>query len=285
MKIHSLSLVVNTEKPEGREMTPAIKEACRECGMQLVEEAPFSYTEGETPPLAHTDAVMVLGGDGTILRAVERMQGALRPVLGVNLGTLGFLAECMPESAREAIRRLAEGDFWIERRMLMEAHLQGEDTRYTALNDFVITRGNFSRMIETNLYVDGALASCYAGDGAIIASPTGSTAYSLSAGGPVVAPDMACFVLTPICPHTLSSRPLVISASSRVRVELNPRGEDGGMLMAVDGMQTRMLHTNTQLHIYRSQRTLPFVRFDESQFFALLRNKLSKWGGATAQEE
>ena len=261
---------------------PRAEEACAIHGIRLLQESPEIPADAL---LREVDAVLVLGGDGTILRAIGCMQEHIRPVLGINLGTLGFLAECMPGELHQAIARLAANDFWLERRMLLHARLDGEDTVFTALNDVVVARGSFSRMVQADAYVDGALAARYSGDGAVIASPTGSTAYSLSAGGPIVAPSMDCFVVSPICPHTLSSRPMVVSANSRLRMELTPRGEDGGMLLAVDGEQCRILKEDTVLHIRRSERTLPFIRFGEDRFFELLRNKLSKWGGAMLQDE
>lgn len=285
MKIQSLSLVVNAEKPEALAMVPEVEAACARCGLRLVREATDFPDAGEAyPSLAQTDAALVLGGDGTILRAIERMQGDFRPVLGINLGTLGFLAESMPKTLHTAIERLARGEYRLERRMLMDAYVQGEARRYTALNDIVVARGGFDRMVEAELYVDNALAARYWADGAIVASPTGSTAYSLSAGGPVVAPDMACFVLTPICPHTLSSRPMVVSATSEVRMAFHARSEDGGMLLSVDGVRSRSLGTDATVCVCRSQSVLPFIRFAESDFYALLRSKLSQWGDAMTQE-
>lgn len=283
MKIQTLGLFANPEKKESLVLVPKVAAACAACGITLLAEPTIriaSYESGLSIDgiLAASDAVLVLGGDGTILRAISCMRSALRPVLGINLGTLGFLAECMPSELEASVSRLAAGDYWLEERMLLHARLEGNDRVYTALNDIVITRGSFARMIHADIYVDNALASQYVGDGSVVASPTGSTAYSLSAGGPVVAPDLDCFVMAPICPHTLSSRPMVVSAASRVRLELTPRGEDGGMLLAVDGMQTDILRTKTAIHIRRSERTLPFVRFGENRFFGLLRNKLSTWG-------
>lgn len=288
MKIHTLSLLINPIKPEGQALVPRVKAACGKAGIRLVVEPADPLDDVGMPeesPLGPSDAVLVLGGDGTILRAIGRMHDDLRPVLGVNLGTLGFLAECMPVTVEDSIARLAAGDFWLEERMLIEARLEGEETVYTALNDFVVTRGSFSRMMDVDMQVDGMPAVRYTGDGAIIASPTGSTAYSLSAGGPIVSPDMACFVLTPICPHTLSSRPMVISAASEVRMALSPRGEGGGVLLAVDGIHCRTIREGAVLHVRRSKRTLPFVRFGENRFYALLQSKLSKWGGGVPQDD
>lgn len=289
-KIQSLGLFVNTTKAEARALVPDIVTACSAAGIALLAEpvvrlASVAAAASIEEMLQEADAVLVLGGDGTILRAIDCMQGNYKPILGINLGTLGFLAECMPCDLHASVARLASGAYWLEQRMLLRARLEGEDAVYYALNDIVVTRGSFGRMIHADTYVGEALAASYEGDGAIVASPTGSTAYSLSAGGPIVSPDLDCFVLTPICPHTLSGRPLVISAASAVRMEVTPRSEDGGMLLTVDGAQRCILHERAVLHIRRSERTLPFIRFGEDDFYELLRGKLSKWGGAATPDE
>ena len=284
MKIRTLGMFVNRQKKAGLALIPRVESACSAAGVALLAE---SAVPGAAPVevFGNVDAVLVLGGDGTILRTVARMGNHRKPVLGVNLGTLGFLAECMPDQLALAIARLAAGEYWLEERMLLHARMEDEDSVVTALNDVVISRGSFSHMIHVDTYVDGALCARYEGDGAIVASPTGSTAYSLSVGGPVVAPDLNCFVLAPISPHTLSSRPLVVSASSRVRMEVTPREEDGGMLLSVDGSPPRILRSRSALHVRRCSRSLPFVRFGENRFYALLQSKLSQWGGAMPPDE
>ncbi len=283
MKIQTLGLVIHTQKPEAKALVPAVVAACGRAGVRLIAEPQTAcgpdFPRSERERMREADALLVLGGDGTILRAVGMMGPHIRPILGVNIGTLGFLAECAPNALGEAIGRLSSGDFRLEQRMLLDAGLEGESEAYTALNDVVVTRGSFSRVLETDICIDGTLAARYAGDGSVVASPTGSTAYSLSAGGPIVAPGLDCFVLSPICPHTLSSRPMVVSAASHIRLRFRPRGEDGGMLLSVDGAPGRVLCDAATLLIKRSERTLPFVRFTDDRFFELLRNKLSKWGG------
>lgn len=283
MKIQTLGLMLNPGKPEGRALVPGVVTACKNAGVALIAEAAtpcdpqLKVTIDEL--LQTADALLVLGGDGTILRAVGCMKETIRPILGINVGTLGFLAECAPEALDEAVGRLAAGDYRLEERMLLHARLDGEETVYTALNDVAVTRGSFSRVLQVDASIDGALAARYTGDGTVIASPTGSTAYALSAGGPIVAPGLECFVLAPICPHSLSSRPMVVSSTSHVRLTFRPRGEDGGMLLSVDGAHCCILHETAALNIRRSERRLPFVRFGGDTFFSLLRNKLSKWGG------
>ncbi|MCL1965449.1 MAG: NAD(+)/NADH kinase [Firmicutes bacterium] len=282
MKIKTLGLLVHPANLMGKGLVPDVARACEKAGLTLMME-PTAAAAGPVYAMEEfvreADALLVLGGDGTILRAVRYMGEQIRPVLGINIGTLGFLAECVPEALQTCVDRLAAGEFALEQRMLLHARLRDDAAIYTALNDVVVTRGSFTRVIQSDAYVDGVLAARYSGDGTVIASPTGSTAYSLSAGGPVVAPGLECFIVAPICPHTLSSRPMVISAVSQVRLLFTPRGDDGGMLLSVDGAQCRILHEVTEINIRRSERTLPFVRFGEDRFFEMLRTKLSKWGG------
>lgn len=281
MKIQTLGLLLNPHKKEGIALAPAVAAACEAAGIALLGEEGVPCAAGRplTALLSACDALLVLGGDGTILHTVSRMGPRLLPILGVNLGTLGFLAECAPGDLAMAIGRMARGEYRLEERMMLEATLEGEPERYRALNDVVVTRGSFTRVVQTDTYVDGQLAARYAGDGTVVAGPTGSTAYSLSAGGPVVAPGMDCYVLSPICPHTLSTRPMVISAESEIRLVFHPRGEDGGMLLSIDGAQRRIIHTQTALRVRRAAERLPFIRFGEDRFFALLRGKLSQWEG------
>jgi NAD+ kinase len=288
MPIKSLGLMINTMKPEAYALVPQVAAACAEEGVALwsAQSLGDSVRRADTAGdmLAASDALLVLGGDGTILRAVAEMERRVRPVCGVNLGKLGFLAECAPDEIPLAIGRMARGAYRLEERMMLSVRVGESPERYIALNDVVITRGSFAHVIQTDTYIDGRLAAHYDGDGAVVASPTGSTAYSLSAGGPIVAPDMACIVLAPICPHTLSSRPMVVSASAKVRMEFHPRNEDGGMLLSVDGIHCATLQHPTVLHLRRAKQLLPFVRLGEDRFFESLRSKLSKWGGALENE-
>lgn len=283
MKIHKLGLFANPSKPEGMALIPDIKRECEDAGIELLAAEPVVGMQS-TLPLAKSfsdlDAVLMLGGDGTILHAVGAMGSELRPVLGMNLGTLGFLAEFAREELVQTVARLAKGAYRLERRMLLTARIEGETDRHTALNDVVITRGSYARVLDVDVYIDGVLASRFAGDGAIAASPTGSTAYSLSAGGPIVVPGLDCLVLAPICPHTLSGRTMVVSAEAKVRMVFRPRDHDGGMMLSVDGAQGPILREKTTLTVGKSDQQIEFIRFgEEDHFFERLRCKLSEWGG------
>lgn len=277
LQIKKLGVLVHPGKKEAASMVKEVMASCRAAGI-----APILARAGEHAALDDADAVAVLGGDGTILRALRLMRGRMRPVLGVNLGTMGFLAECAPDSVRQAIGRLAQGDYRLEERMLLRVEREGGAPEL-ALNDVVVSRGSCQRVLQIEVCVDNQQAARYAGDGVVIASPTGSTAYSLSAGGPVVVPDMDCMVLAPVCPHTFSARPMVIAASSSVRAECAPRGGEGVLMISVDGGPGVTL-PRAAILVKRAIERLPFVRFEEDRFFALLRGKLSLWGGNERQE-
>lgn len=289
MKIHTMGLLVNPMKPDVGELVVRAMEACARVGILLIagpDVGPGPWREAPMEALLQeADALLVLGGDGTLLHAAACMGESPRPILGINLGTLGFLAECAPEEMGRAIECIAAGDFWLEERMLLSAHIEGRKERYTALNDIVVSRGSFARMVQVEAYVEGVLATRFVGDGCVIASPTGSTAYSLSAGGPIVFPHLSCFIITPISAHTLSSRPIVVSADSKLRVVFRPKeGLDGGMLLTVDGAKRRMLRESTVLSITKSDEALSFIRVGREKFFESLRVKLSKWGEEASQD-
>lgn len=222
--------------------------------------------------------LIVLGGDGTILSGLDRAIPYDIPILGINLGRLGFLSEIETQELDERfIDRLLAGDYSIDARTTMM--IEGQDPyRVFALNDIVITRATPSvRILSLEYEANGTLVDCISGDGLIVATATGSTAYSLSAGGPVVLPGLDCFVLTPVCPHTLNARPVVVSADERITIRT--RDEHQGDARAVlDGR--RLLHMDRQtpeITICRSPRPARFVRFHEKNYFGLLRSKLSEW--------
>ena len=281
MKIQKLGVLLNPHKPDGLPLLSRLADACANAGILLytVEPIPDFGSLPCAPSMAEMDALLIFGGDGTILHAVNRMGDDLRPVLGVNIGTLGFLAELSKDDLEDAIARLSKGSYRLERRMLLTAAVEGENRSYTALNDVVVTRGSYARVLDVDVSIDGEQAIQFAGDGIIAATPTGSTAYSLSAGGPIVAPGLSCLLLAPICPHTLSSRPMVVSADASVAIVFSPRNRDGGMTLSIDGAQGRVLRRKTTLTIAQSEKRLPFVRFHQRDvFFERLRKKLSEWG-------
>ena len=272
-QIERLGMLVHPEKPEAARLARRLTEICREKGPSLVP-----VDSRNASALADVDVVAVLGGDGTILRALRLMGEKMVPVLGVNLGTMGFLAECAPEALEEAVRRLAAGDYRLEERMLLRVEREGGE-RALALNDVVVSRGACQRVLQADVTVDGQAAARFSGDGLVISSPTGSTAYSLSAGGPVVVPQLDCIVLAPVCPHTFSARPMVVSGESQIEAVLAPRGAGGRLMLSIDGGDGIALE-RAVIRVRRAQERLPFVRFGENRFFSSLRWKLSLWSGS-----
>ena len=272
-QIKRLGMLVHPEKPEAARLARRLAEICREKGPALVP-----VDSRNASALADVDVVAVLGGDGTILRALRLMGEKMVPVLGVNLGTMGFLAECAPEALEEAVRRLAAGDYRLEERMLLRVEREGGE-RALALNDVVVSRGACQRVLQADVTVDGQAAARFSGDGLVISSPTGSTAYSLSAGGPVVVPQLDCIVLAPVCPHTFSARPMVVSGESQIEAALAPRGAGGRLMLSIDGGDGIALE-RAVIRVRRAQERLPFVRFGENRFFSSLRGKLSLWSGS-----
>ena len=223
------------------------------------------------------ELLIVLGGDGTILTALDSAIPYDIPILGINLGRLGFLTELETQDiSEELIDRALNHDYAIEARTIMTIEGQ-DDTRMFALNDIVITRSTPSvRIISLEYEADGDLVDCISGDGLIVATSTGSTAYSLSSGGPVVLPGLDCFVLTPVCPHTLNARPVVVSANRRITIRV--LDDRGGAQAVLDGRRILPLNNESrEVTICRSKRSARFVRLRERNNVSLLRSKLSEW--------
>jgi NAD+ kinase len=201
------------------------------------------------------------------------------PVLGVNLGRLGFLTSIGPEELEVALASVISGDIILDERMVLQ--IEAETTRgeihggYLALNDVVLHRGGVARMIRMRVHAHGEEVGTYSADGIILATPTGSTAYSLSAGGPIVPPSLDCIIATPICPHTLAVRPLILSATETVSVEVLFPTEE--LILTIDGQQATMLMPGDRLIVSRARTPLRLVRFPGQTFFSTLRRKLA-WG-------
>ena len=236
-----------------------------------------------------TDAVLVLGGDGTMLGAARAASRAGVPILGVNLGGLGFLTETGQEDLYPALERLFAGDVTLEPRAMVEARVRRagpagrarRGSRSTwqevGLNDAVIHPSERSRVIAMDLTIGAKDIGTLVGDGLIVASPTGSTAYSLSAGGPIMAPNSGVFVITPICPHVLTNRSVIVSERSEIEVEASE--PDYPVYLTVDGREPLRLETGSAVHIRKTGEPLPLAVLPEMSFFSVVRQKL-KWSGS-----
>lgn len=230
---------------------------------------------------SHVDLVVVLGGDGTFLSAAGRIARAGNevPLLGVNFGSLGFLTEVTLAELQSSIETALEGQPRIDTRMMLRARIMdGETSRhdFVALNDVVITRGALSRIIDLSVSVDGEFVARFRADGLIIASPTGSTAYNLAAGGPIVHPSLQALVLTPIAPHTLTNRPVVLPASAVVAIHSLGDGPAPEVIVTIDGQTAVPLDATHTVVVERAARPLRVVRATGRSYFQVLRQKL-KW--------
>ena len=216
------------------------------------------------------DALITLGGDGTLLRGCRDAVSRGIPVCGINLGHMGFLTSLEAGEAAECVRRLCDGDYTIERRMTVQADAPGAPL---ALNDCTITRADTSkRILSLEISVDGDQASAFSGDGLVIATPTGSTSYSLAAGGPIVRPDVELMLLTPVSPHALSARPMIVPASSRVTVRV-VRASEGRL--AMDGLTVGSMSEGESVTVCRGRRDVELIRFARTDFYTRLRSKLT----------
>ncbi len=225
------------------------------------------------------EMILVLGGDGTILSTVRALGENLRPIFGINLGTLGFLTCLGPADYRQAVHSIVAGTYLLSQRALLDVEVYRGGERiehHCGLNDAVISRGALSRLIRLETRVNGALLTQYNADGLIVATPTGSTAYSLSAGGPLLTPDSGVFAITPICPHTLTNRSVIINDDAQVEVRLCDQQDE--IYLTVDGQQAIAMKARDSIHIRRAEKTLPLAMMADLPFFELARRKL-KWSG------
>jgi NAD+ kinase len=224
------------------------------------------------------DLLIVLGGDGTLLSAARALRGHNVPILAVNLGGLGFLTTITLDQLYPMLEQVLEGQHRTSERMVLEAKIlrRGKVSEHqTALNDAVVNKGALSRMLDFDLYVDSDHVARYRADGLIVATPTGSTAYSLAAGGPIIQPGIDAFVITPICPHMLTNRPLVVPDISRIEIDFSASEEP--VYMTLDGQIGFELGTTDRVLITKSENKVTFVRPPRKTYFEVLRSKL-RWG-------
>ena len=233
----------------------------------------------------HLDALITLGGDGTLLRGARLLDGRQVPVLGVNFGRLGFLTACGAHELPQALERLASGEFRAEPRMRLDGRvsdLTGEERKsWSAVNDIVLHKGGFARVVQLRVSINGEIIAAYAADGIVIATPTGSTAYSLSAGGPIVVPTVESIVLTPISAHALAIRPLVLPPTAEIAVQAEDGPEE--LLVTVDGQVGTTFSAGETLAVRRDAHAVLLVRFPGMTFFTRMRRKLG-WGGLAERD-
>lgn len=269
-------MVANLSKPKAREVTMKLITCLESFGVEVMicadKATALGYPEKGVSPkeLATAECVLVLGGDGTFLRAAHLVKNTGTPLLGINMGHLGFLTEVELKDLRPAIEKLIAGDYQVRERMMLSASVKcpGSNSTYKALNDVVITKKNVSPLrLET--YVCQSYLDTYRADGLIIASPTGSTAYSLSAGGPLVSPELQVMIITPICPHSLYARPLVVSGEKEIKVKIN----DNNVMLTVDGQEEIDLDKGSIVTVTKDEIPTRIIRLN-SNFYDVVREKL-----------
>mgnify|MGYP000020603450 FL=1 len=238
------------------------------------------YERRQIPTLV--DLIVVLGGDGTLISVARHVaryncEGEI-PVLGVNLGSLGFLTEITREEMFSCLERVLRGDFKVSRRMMLEAVIvrEGQEfKRFRVLNDVVLNKGAIARIIDMEVWVDDAYLTTFKADGLVIATPTGSTAYNLSAGGPIISPGLHCFVLSPICPHMLANRPLIVSDDATIRIEV--KCKDEYVVFTADGQVAVDLQAGDLIQVSKARCGTLLVDSPSKDYFEVLRTKLG-WG-------
>lgn len=277
-----IGIVGQRRDPTLEAVAHTLNELAREYGLELCPEQSLRdlFDPGGDFVPGRFDLLISFGGDGTLLRGARLVATHHTPVLGVNLGHLGFLTSVGPGELEPAFEAVMDGQFWLDTRFTLEARVVDADGNpggtHMALNDAVLHKGGFARVIRLAIYLgeDREEVGEYSADGIILATPTGSTAYSLSAGGGIVAPEMECVLATPICPHTLAVRPLVLPADTVVEVEVRDHNE---VILTVDGQEGEALTRGDRLVVNRGEATVPLVRLHGQSFFSTLRRKLH-WG-------
>lgn len=281
--MHNVGLIINLSKDKDLKVTDSIIKWVEEHdgGIMLPDKVSnmldmpnYSYSTDEI--YQKSDFVIVLGGDGTILGAARAAARYQTPLLGVNLGRLGFLAEVELKELYKSLDAVFSGPIEIEKRLMLQA-VKGSGTRHLkhyALNDIVLARRTLSRIISLNVYIDDDYVTTVEGDGLIIATPTGSTAYSLSAGGPIIDPKLSVITLTPICPHSFSNRSMVISDDEVVKVELAEGS--GDTYFTIDGQEGFKIEGGENITIKKAPYMTNLVKVLNTNFYGVLRNKLTE---------
>lgn len=250
---------------------------------KILQEKGYTCTfreEEEREVPSTVDCMLVLGGDGTMLQAARDITGREIPLLGVNLGTLGYMTEVEPENLEQALEQLISGEYELESRMMLWATVKQEDGHMVegwALNDVVIARRGSMKISEFNIYVNGQFLKRYSADGIIVTTPTGSTGYNLSAGGPIVEPSAELMMITPICPHTLNQRSIVLSAKDQILIEI-PAGREGQSQEVeanLDGAKQFPMGTGDSIAITKSNKTVEFIKLSKVSFLEILHKKMS----------
>ena len=286
MKLDSVGLIVNYKKEKTRETACRIIDWLNSKKLKVRIEGNMGKELGKEELncptekfLKEVDLIISLGGDGTLLRAARLAAVEDIPVFGVNLGGLGFLTQIGINDLEKSLEKLYQGRYFLDERMMLNCTVKRREEeigKFTALNDVVIGKGAFARIICLATYINNDYVITYSADGLVVSTSTGSTAYSLSAGGPILNPNINSIILTPICPHTLSARPLIIGENDQVKIKLESSEEK--VMVTIDGQEGFVLKPKDEVMIKRSEHKARLITFKEKSFYAILREKL-RWSG------
>jgi NAD+ kinase len=285
MQMKVVGITSKPNKVEVREIVPPLVSWLQERHVQvLIDEETAFNIGGDSRGLsrnelaARVDLAIVLGGDGTFLATARALEGRPVPILAMNLGGLGFLTVVTRDEFYPALEAVLDGRYRTESRVQIEAEVVRHQQRaasFLALNDVVLNKAAIARVLDFDVWVDGLFISTYKSDGLIVSTPTGSTAYSLAAGGPVVAPSVGAFIITPICAHTLTNRPIVLSDTATIEVAV--KSEEEPAYFTVDGQIGIEVHGEDRVRIRKSAKPVQIVQPSNKNYFEVLRQKL-KWG-------
>ncbi len=277
-------LIANFRRPDASETVNFVIEWCKKNRYDVLigeDEPELHKLNAPVVPrkelAPQVDFIISLGGDGTMLATARAMGTVEKPILGVNLGQLGFLTQLTPDQLEVALGHVADGNYQVEERLILKTEIvDGEQLEYPyALNDIVIDRGGVSRVINLSLYCGDEYICSYTADGLIVATPTGSTAYSLAVGGPILNPKMKAFIASPISPFSLTSRPIVFPADLALEVRI--RSEHGQALLTIDGQVATRFSATGSIKVSKAKHSIKFITFADSSFYDILRRKLH-WG-------
>ncbi len=281
MKIRSICLTAHPFKDIPKGLGDKIIKKLQSFGIKIYAEPWLNKHFDNQLAIVHLDqisicdAVVVIGGDGTLLHVVPWAVKADIPILAINVGRVGFLTQVEQDELDEALEALCLGAYTFDERMLLEVTYNQREKRI-ALNDVVVSRGSYSRLITLNSFISEEFVEKYVADGLIISTPTGSTAYSLSAGGPIISPKVGCMIMTPICPHSLKHRPIVVSEEEKIRLEIIL--EKGfGIHLEIDGHHPILLQDHGIVEITKAKEKVKLIRLKPLNFFSLVRKKLLEW--------